>query len=128
MKVSKSLLCQFGPLVGLLNLAIGANGIKLWGFMEEVSKVVEPFLNFRNKLVHDLGINDETKGADPKVAEAEQQLNEFAVGEVDLKNVRFLSEEEFKKAVAPLFENASYLPMAGINVLKDLLCKEKGKK
>lgn len=124
MKVSKALLCQHGALIAALNLAIGKNGIKLWQFMSEVGKVVEPFDKFREKITSDLGLNAETPPGSEKFVEAEKQLNEFVKGEVEIDNVHFLSEDEFVKAASPLFENASYLPMSGINVLRDILCLE----
>ena len=128
MKVSKALLCQHGALIAALNLAIGKNGIKLWEFMSEVGKVVEPFEKFREKLIKDLGLGEDSSQDSGKIIEAEKQLNEFAKGEVEIKSVHFLSEEEFKKAAAPLFESPYPLSMQSVEMLKDLLCEEREKK
>ncbi len=123
MEVSKTLLVNEAAKIYALNLAIGPKAKDLFALQDEIAEITNPFYRFRDKLAADMGLKGSKEQNGERWDEFVASLTEFLDGTVDIQNVRFLTGDEFWKAVEPLISNGTIF-RGDIEILKGLLVED----
>ena len=124
MEIAKTLIVNEAAMINTLNLAIGRKAKDLFSLQDEIAEITNPFYRFRDKLAADMGIKGgPEKDGEEKWNEFVTSLTKFLEGTVEVHNVRFLTEDEFWKAIDPLISKG-ILFRGDIGLLRSLLVQE----
>ncbi len=124
MEIAKTLIVNEAARINSLNLAIGPKAKDLFSLQDEIAEITNPFYRFRDKLAADMGIKGgPEKDGEEKWNDFVTSLTKFLEGTVEVHNVRFLTEDEFWKAIDPLISKGT-LFRGDIDLLRGLLVKE----